>query len=377
MAKRLPSTPPVLPGFSYVRPLGTGGFADVFLFEQNLPRREVAVKVLLRDVVDEQVRRMFNAEADVMAQLGSHPSVLTIYEAGISADGRPYIVSEYCPSTLSSRFRRELFSVPELLDVGVRIASAVETAHRAGVLHRDIKPSNILITGYGNPVLADFGIATALDAQPGTDTVVLSVPWSAPEIIEERTSGTVQSELWSLGALLYSLLAGRSPFESTVPGQNSEAHLRARIARARYTAIDRDDIPPRLDALLRGCLRFDPAQRPQHAIVVAEVLRSVQAELGMLKTRLQIADASSPAAARPIALGDDGIRGDVVAPVSPELRRRSRRASDAGRATSTGGRPARSGRSRVNPWLIGIVSTTVLVAFVLVTAVLLLLTRTT
>ncbi|MCR2827776.1 protein kinase domain-containing protein, partial [Microbacterium sp. zg.Y909] len=150
MANRLPSAPPVLPGFTYVRPLGTGGFADVFLFEQNLPRRPVAVKVLLEDIVDEGLLRMFNAEADVMARLSSHPSILTIYEASISADGRPYLVMEYCPTSLTNRYRREVMPVAEVLQLSVKIASALETAHRSGLLHRDIKPSNILVTAFGS-----------------------------------------------------------------------------------------------------------------------------------------------------------------------------------------------------------------------------------
>ncbi|RZI92460.1 MAG: serine/threonine protein kinase, partial [Microbacterium sp.] len=208
MASRLPSAPPVLGGFTYVRPLGTGGFADVFLFEQDLPRRSVAVKVLLKDIVDEGLLRMFNAEADVMARLSAHPSILTVYEASISADGRPYLVMEYCPTSLTTRYRREPMSVPEVLQIGVRIASALETAHRSGLLHRDIKPSNILITAYGAPVLSDFGIAAAVSGRTGADEVfAMSVPWSAPEIVDERIPGSITAEVWSLGATVYSLLA--------------------------------------------------------------------------------------------------------------------------------------------------------------------------
>ena len=94
MATRLPSAPPILPGLAYIRPLGSGGFADVFLYEQDMPRRDVAVKVLPSDVRDPDLRRMFNAEADVLAHLSAHPSIVTVYQAGISADGRPYIVME-------------------------------------------------------------------------------------------------------------------------------------------------------------------------------------------------------------------------------------------------------------------------------------------
>ena len=112
MATRLPSAPPILPGLTYIRPLGSGGFADVFLYEQDMPRRDVAVKVLPSDVRDPELRRMFNAEADVLAHLSAHPSIVTVYQAGISADGRPYIVMEFCPGGLAQRYRHERVPVP-------------------------------------------------------------------------------------------------------------------------------------------------------------------------------------------------------------------------------------------------------------------------
>ena len=231
MARRLPSQPPVLPGFSYVHVLGSGGFADVFLYEQNMPRRQVAVKVMLSEVVNDQVRQMFQAEANLMAQLSGHPSILTVYQAGVSADGRPYLVMELCSASLSERYRRERISVAEVLRIAVKIGSAVATAHRAGVLHRDIKPSNILLTAYGHPVLSDFGIAASIAVAKEEDSVGLSIPWSAPEVLLDETPGSIASEVWSLGATVYSLLAGRSPFE--VPGgSNSSTDLMSRIARA-------------------------------------------------------------------------------------------------------------------------------------------------
>jgi serine/threonine protein kinase len=182
VSRRLPSQPPVLPGFSYVHVLGSGGFADVFLYEQNMPRRQVAVKVMLSEVVNDQVRQMFQAEANLMAQLSAHPSILTVYQASVSSDGRPYLVMELCSSSLSERYRREPIPVPEVLRIAIKIGSAVETAHQAGVLHRDIKPSNLLQTAYGHPVLSDFGIASTLGAQQQEESVGLSIPWSAPEV---------------------------------------------------------------------------------------------------------------------------------------------------------------------------------------------------
>ncbi|MCC6855556.1 MAG: serine/threonine protein kinase, partial [Microbacteriaceae bacterium] len=195
MARRLPSQPPTLPGFSHIHILGSGGFADVFLYEQNMPRRQVAVKVMLSEVVNDQVRQMFQAEANLMAQLSAHPSILTVYQASVSSDGRPYLVMELCSSALSQRYRVERLPVAEVLRIAVKIGSAIETAHRAGVLHRDIKPSNILLTAYGHPVLSDFGIAATLSESDDREAVGMSIPWSAPEVLMDETAGTVASEV--------------------------------------------------------------------------------------------------------------------------------------------------------------------------------------
>lgn len=288
MARRLPSQPPVLPGFSYVHVLGSGGFADVFLYEQNMPRRQVAVKVMLSEVVNDQVRQMFQAEANLMAQLSGHPSILTVYQAGVSADGRPYLVMELCSSSLSERYRRERISVAEVLRIAVKIGSAVETAHRAGVLHRDIKPSNILLTAYGHPVLSDFGIAASIAVAKEEDSVGLSIPWSAPEVLLDETPGSIASEVWSLGATVYSLLAGRSPFE--VPGgSNSSTDLMSRIARARPQPIGRADVPASLENLLKRSMSRKPELRPATALDFVRELQVIETELGVSQTPIEVA----------------------------------------------------------------------------------------
>lgn len=314
MTRRRPSEPPILPGFSHVRLLGSGGFADVFLYEQNMPRRQVAVKVMLSDVVTEHVRQMFQVEANLMAQLSSHPGILTVYQASISADGRPYLVMELCSSQLASRYRTERIPVPEVLRIGVQIGSAIETAHRSGVLHRDIKPSNILMTAYGHPVLSDFGIASSLSAASATDSVGMSIPWSAPEVLLDETAGTVQSEVWSLAATLYTLLAGRSPFE-VLDGLNSSDELIGRIARARVPAIDRDDVPASLEAVLRRALTRDPAKRQQSALELVRDLQRLEAELGLVTTQADVAMDDWALA----TIGDPGDRTIVraIAPRSP------------------------------------------------------------
>jgi len=288
VSRRLPSTPPTLPGFEFIRVLGSGGFADVFLYEQNMPRRLVAVKVLLAGVVNDDLRQMFQAEANLMAQLSSHPSILTVYQASVAADGRPYLVMEYCSASIGQRYRAVQLPLGEVLSIGVRIASAVETAHRSGVLHRDIKPSNILTTAYGHPVLSDFGIAATLGQAERTEAVGLSVPWSAPEVLRDETSGTVASEVWALGATVYSLLAGRSPFE--VPGgDNSPQALTARIGKAKLAPTGRIDVPASLEAVLARSMAKQPKARQSGALEFIRDLQAVEEELGLPQTPIEVA----------------------------------------------------------------------------------------
>ncbi|MGP3535882.1 serine/threonine-protein kinase [Microbacterium sp. RD1] len=355
MPTRLPAAPPILPGLAYIRPLGSGGFADVFLYEQDMPRRSVAVKVLPSDVRDPDLLRMFNAEADVLAHLSAHPSIVTVYQAGISADGRPYIVMEYCPGSLAQRYRVERIPVPEVLTIGVKMASALESAHRAGLVHRDVKPSNILITTFGAPVLADFGISSSLVRSTADEVLAMSVPWSAPEVVAEQTAGTISSEVWSLGATVYSLLAGHSPFERRERGQNTREQLRRRIARASYTDIPRGDVPASLQALLARTMSRDPRSRFASAREVGEALRAVQSELGLPTTPLEVAtDEWSPAGA--VDFSDASLRGPARTTVDHGGRRKVRASTGvAGLARDEDTDISGSDRRRraALPWVLG------------------------
>jgi eukaryotic-like serine/threonine-protein kinase len=336
MARRLPSQPPNLPGFSYVRILGSGGFADVFLYEQNLPRRQVAVKVMLAEVVTSQVRQMFQAEANLMAQLSTHPSILTVYQASVSSDGRPYLVMELCSAAIGQRYRSEPLPVPEALRIGIKIASAVETAHREGVLHRDIKPSNILTTAYGHPVLSDFGIAATLSEAEVTEAIGLSIPWSAPEVLLDETSGTVASEVWALAATIYTLVAGRSPFE--IPGkENSSAELISRITKSKPQPIDRPGVPARFEAILDRAMSRKPEARQRTVFEFIRELQSVEAELGLAQTPMEVAmdDWALATAADP----DERtrVKGIIsVDPAGPRRRTRKPAVSDHSARVSTG-----------------------------------------
>jgi serine/threonine protein kinase len=359
VATRLPSAPPILPGLAYIRPLGSGGFADVFLYEQDMPRRNVAVKVMPSDVRDPELRRMFNAEADVLAHLSAHPSIVTVYQAGISADGRPYIVMEYCPGSLAQRYRIERIPVDEVLAIGVRMAGALESAHRAGLVHRDVKPSNILITTFGTPVLADFGISSSLLQKSADEVLAMSIPWSAPEVVAEQTAGSIASEVWSLGATIYSLLAGHSPFERRERGQNTKELLRRRIARASYTEITRADVPASLQSVLATSMSRDPARRHASARAFADALREVQAELGISPTPLEIPDEEWAPASAGVDFADSALRGPARSHLerdSTRKRRASTGVSGLARDEDTEISSPPAGRRRVAPWIVGAVA---------------------
>ncbi|HWK91186.1 MAG TPA: serine/threonine-protein kinase [Luteimicrobium sp.] len=290
--RRNPAAPPAIPGFEHVSLIGSGGFSDVFLYEQKRPRRRVAIKVLLHEWANAQQRAAFDAEADLMARLSTHPSIVTIYEADIASDGRPYLAMEYCSRpSLGTRYRTERLGVAECLRVVVQIAGAVETAHRAGILHRDIKPANILGTDYGHPVLTDFGISSTLDDV--TRAEGLSIPWSPPESFADPPVAGVATDVWALGATLYSFLAGRSPFE--VPGaSNGSADLVQRIAGAPLRPTGRSDVPESLERVLATSMAKAPTSRYPSVLDFARALQQVQIELALGVTPIDL-------------LGDNGV----------------------------------------------------------------------
>ncbi|WP_221585039.1 serine/threonine-protein kinase [Microbacterium sp. G2-8] len=287
MSRRTASEPPEIPGFTYLELLGSGGFADVFLYEQKMPRRRVAIKVLLPDRISTSAAQ-FTAEANVMAMLSTHPAIAAVYQAGVADDGRPYLVMEYCPRpNLQVRYRRERFSVGEALHTGIPVAAAVETAHRANVLHRDIKPANILVTEYNRPALTDFGIASS-SADPD-ESLGVSVPWSPPEAFAEPPRSDPRSDVYQLGATVYTLLAGRSPFE--VAGEsNTSTALIDRIETMPLPPLGRSDVPRSLVAVLEKAMAKDPDERFRTAAAFARALQKVQIERGDPVTQIDILD---------------------------------------------------------------------------------------
>lgn len=327
--QRTPSQPPEIDGYIVDRLIGSGGFADVFLYEQQLPRRKVAVKALLTHELTPTARAAFTTEADLMARLSTHPYIVTIYQAGVARDGRPYLVMEYCSRpSLAERYKRQPLTVVDALRTGVRLAGAVATAHAAGILHRDIKPGNVLTNDYGWPALTDFGIASevsqahgdgelgglplinAAGAMDADASVGMSVPWSPPEMFLDVPKPDVRSDVFSLAATIHTVLAGRTPFE--VPaGPNGTHDLVARIERGELTPLSRDDVPVSLIAVLAKGMSPRRENRYGSAIEFARALQRVELELGYAPTTIDLpmpledGDGASGALVSEAALGDE------------------------------------------------------------------------
>ncbi|RYB91210.1 serine/threonine protein kinase [Nocardioides glacieisoli] len=281
---------PVIPGFAFVEHLGSGGFADVFLYEQQWPRQRVAVKVVRPDVpLTDREKYLFTAEANAMARLADHPYIVSVITAGVTAEGgRPFLVMRYCPPPdLGVRVRSNPMAPVDAVSTGIKLASAIETAHRSGILHRDIKPSNVLVTSYHEPALTDFGIAGHMAEVEGDNDVRISYPWSPPELLDGRSNGSVASDVYSLGATIWHLLVGRSPF-SIPSGDNSTRALSARILHAAPPATQRPDVPPALDRLLQQCLAKRPDHRPTSALELARALQRIESAAGWSRTAVAV-----------------------------------------------------------------------------------------
>ncbi|WP_432624320.1 serine/threonine-protein kinase [Bifidobacterium sp.] len=277
------SVPPQIPGYTLVRRLGSGSEADVYLYQQLSPSRQVAIKIS-KGRLDSQSVTRFRSEADLMGQISSHPNILTVYANGVTATGSGYTVFEYAPGgNYKSFLEHDRLTVDQMLDLGIRLASALFTAHRRGIIHRDIKPSNILISAQGMPLLSDFGIAVSVYGRPG---IGFTIAWAAPEVLAQGGGGKEASDIYSLGATLFATLTGRSPYEyfyadllGDSKGKERAERLKTIILNDPLPKFNRPDIPPQVERALRKALDKTPENRFYSALEFARTLQNVQYEL--------------------------------------------------------------------------------------------------
>lgn len=279
---------PVIAGLTHQRRLGGGGFADVHLYVQDNVSRLVAVKVLRDPATSAELAEQFRSEGTLMAALSEHPHIVTIHFAGIADDGRPYLVMAYLPGrTLDERYKQETVPLDEVLVLGVQLAGAVETAHRHQILHRDVKPANVLTTRTGRPALTDFGISVSRSWTQDSGMTGLSIPWAPPEMVVHAPAGDERADIWSLGATLFTVLAGHTPFHRAGEG-NTQADLIHRIMNTAPPPTGRRDVPVEVERILARSMARDPGQRYQRAIDLAAALQDAQRALGQPVTQLEV-----------------------------------------------------------------------------------------
>jgi serine/threonine-protein kinase PknK len=262
-------------GFDDVDEVGRGGFGIVYRCAQPMLDRTVAVKVLNSDLDADNLDRLLR-EQRAMGRLSGHPNIVTIMQVGATASGRPYLVMPYHPKDSLEALIREHGPLDwvEALSVGVKLAGALEAAHRVGTLHRDVKPGNILLSDYGEPQLTDFGIARIAGGfQTSTGVITGSPAFTAPEVLEGKPP-TSASDVYSLGATLFCALTGHAAFERRRGEQVVAQFLR--ITSRPIPDLRGHGLPDDVAAVVERAMARDPADRPASAAELGDELREVQ-----------------------------------------------------------------------------------------------------
>src|SRR5712692_1180706 len=276
-----------------VEKLGEGGMGTVYIAEDTVLGRRVAIKTLNAGRTEKgaHFRRRFLREARAVSGL-SHPHIATVHDYGESADGQPFIVMELVKGeTLGELMHNERLTIPRALEIIEQVAGALAEAHRHGIVHRDIKPSNVAIDHRGEVKVLDFGLAkqinadalgvndpewqTLLNTQTQEGVVVGTPMYLSPE----QALGVeidARSDLFSLGTLLYECIAGKPPFFGSSPGE-----ICAKVIRDDPPPPSQlnPEVPKEMDRIALKALSKKPEERYQTADEMIADLQSAQADL--------------------------------------------------------------------------------------------------
>ena len=287
------TTIPAIPGYTITDELGRGGMGVVYRGEQTSLRRAVALKMILAgNFAAPDARRRFLAEAEVIAKL-QHPNIVQVHEFGDHA-AHPFFSLEYVSGGgLDRKLAEHPLAAVEAARLLVKLARAMDYAHRQGIIHRDLKPANILLTAEGEPKITDFGLAKHGDSQLTASGAIMGTPsYMAPEQAEGKSEQIgPATDVYALGAILYECLTGRPPFRAATPLDTV------------VQVMTQEPVPPTklqpqtpvdLETICLKCLRKEPSKRyPTAAALAEELERFLKGE---------------PILARPVSRGEKLVR---------------------------------------------------------------------
>ena len=273
--------------------LGEGGMAFVYKAEDKQLKRTVAIKTLKPNYVQQEtfVER-FKREAQTVANL-NHPNIVQIFDWGI--EGEPFFVMEYIEgNTLTSIIaKKKTISIGDILFISAQVSDGLQAAHSRGLVHRDIKPGNIMITPGGKVKVTDFGIVS-IQNEDSDITKTGSILGTASYISPEQAQGkpvSVESDLYSLGTVMYELITGRPPFEGETPIATATKHLTEKPMKL---SLYRKDIPKGLENAVLKLLHKYPKDRYKNAEDLRSILLQQRRQLQMQETQENLVNLTNP-----------------------------------------------------------------------------------
>jgi len=272
--------------YRVIRQIGRGGMGEVFLAKDTRLERLVAIKLMSVDLAkDPNQRQRFQTEAKAASGL-NHPNICVVYEVGDSEDSRPFLAMEYIDGrTLEFLMRQRRIKIRESIEIGIQLADALEAAHARHLLHRDIKPGNIMLDKRGNVKLLDFGLAKRFRSEAfssassdlsHTDTgMTIGTPhYMSPEQALGRELDD-RSDIFSLGIVLYELVAGQRPFRGATTGETINSIINTP---PEPLGLENPLFSPALDNIISKCLAKAPEERYASAKDLADDLRTLKVE---------------------------------------------------------------------------------------------------